>query len=254
MSLDLVGPLSPQLDDIFELEGLGQLKLPAFAEDLPPGSPESSSDTAPACTSPPQPLVHQQPPFATNLTSLPPPKSPLLPPDIPEAADAQNLPVEVNLYHKPRGNGGVWQLVEQGNRIRVTKGKGKTLKLEVKAPAYQVVNASLSVVDLSSDNPVESPEGVTLTTMKSPSDFEINLAKICKRLQISVRLHLSNGYDLVRLAHVSRLALRCAPLVTDLSNRGVCHARQRQGAHQGPGSCCRGLEPVGGGLGSRCLR
>jgi hypothetical protein len=194
---DLAGPLSPQLDDIFELEGLGQLKLPAFAEDMPPGSPESSSDTAPACTSPPQPLVHQQPPFATNLSSLPPPKSPLLPPDIPEATDSQNLPVEVNLYHKPRGNGGVWQMVEQGNRIRVTKGKGKTLKLEVKAPAYQVVNASLSVVDLSSDNPVESTDGVTLTTMKSPSDFEINLAKICKRLQISVRLHLSNGYDLV---------------------------------------------------------
>jgi hypothetical protein len=37
------------------------------------------------------------------------------------------------LYHKPRGCKGVWQKVAQSDALRVTKGKGKWLKLEIKS-------------------------------------------------------------------------------------------------------------------------
>jgi hypothetical protein len=37
----------------------------------------------------------------------------------------------VYVQHKPRGSKGVWQNVEPCQRLRVTKGKGKRLKLEI---------------------------------------------------------------------------------------------------------------------------
>lgn len=40
--------------------------------------------------------------------------------------------MDIIIYHKPRGCKGVWQKIEQGNAIRVTRGKGKWLKLEIR--------------------------------------------------------------------------------------------------------------------------
>lgn len=45
----------------------------------------------------------------------------------------QSNSIEVILYHKPRGCKGVWQKVGQSDALRVTKGKGKWLKLEIKS-------------------------------------------------------------------------------------------------------------------------
>ncbi len=112
--------------------------------------------------------------------------------------------VEVNLYHKPRGKGGVWQRVEHGDRIRVTKGKGKALKIEVKTE-YEWTEPSVSIVDLSSEPPLAITDGVSVQSIKSTSEFEINIARLCKKLQLLIRLRLTNGYDLV-----SALACVCA--------------------------------------------
>lgn len=50
----------------------------------------------------------------------------------------------VVLQHKPRGLKGAWCNVEQGQRIRVTKGKGKRLKLEIRI-AEESLAASISL-------------------------------------------------------------------------------------------------------------
>ena len=40
--------------------------------------------------------------------------------------------LQISLLHKPRGSQGVWCPVQPGEGIRVTKGKGKRLKLQIK--------------------------------------------------------------------------------------------------------------------------
>jgi hypothetical protein len=39
----------------------------------------------------------------------------------------------VSLYHRPRGSKGLWQLIGPGDKVRITTGKGKRLKLTIKS-------------------------------------------------------------------------------------------------------------------------
>jgi hypothetical protein len=41
---------------------------------------------------------------------------------------------DLAILHKPRGSKGLWQRVENNDKLRVTKGKGKRLKLQFLLP------------------------------------------------------------------------------------------------------------------------
>lgn len=71
--------------------------------------------------------------------------------------------LEVSLSHKPRGSKGVWQKVVQGDKLRVTKGKGKRLKLEART-AYEFDQASVQVqlIDLEHTTPCISANGFSV--------------------------------------------------------------------------------------------
>jgi len=105
----------------------------------------------------------------------------------------------ISLLHKPRGSQGVWQEVSNGEGLRVTKGKGKRLKLQIKANFdMDKNNVDISMVDLIMANPVASKDGFTMEgTFQSDdprvAEFEIKLIKYCKKLQFQVVIQTPLG-------------------------------------------------------------
>jgi hypothetical protein len=77
----------------------------------------------------------------------------------------QSQDLSVILTHKPRGSGGVWKQVEGGEKLRVTKGKGKCLKLEVALPdgvIYDPSQVRLMLVDLDTTPATISQDGFVI--------------------------------------------------------------------------------------------
>jgi hypothetical protein len=115
--------------------------------------------------------------------------------------------VEVLLYHKPRGCKGVWQKVSSGEPLRVTKGKGKWLKLEIKSH-YEIKAAETDVflIDVSSHNPAQQfthteDEGITIESKTDSGssgvyvvEVELKLDRVCKKLQLWATIKTSLGY------------------------------------------------------------
>ena len=64
----------------------------------------------------------------------------------------------LRLLHKPRGSKGLWQNVENGDKLRVTKGKGKRLKLQIQLPEgfkyddSDKNNIHLQLIEMESNN------------------------------------------------------------------------------------------------------
>lgn len=106
--------------------------------------------------------------------------------------------VDVLLFHKPRGCKGVWQRIEQSDALRVTKGKGKWLKLEVRSRYdFSVNDLEVYLVDATSATEIAAgalqhagDEGFVIentststTTSGQVVEMEIKLDRVCKRLQ-----------------------------------------------------------------------
>lgn len=64
----------------------------------------------------------------------------------------------LHILHKPRGSKGQWQNVTYGEKLRVTKGKGKRLKLQIQLPEgfkyddSDRNNIQLQLIELESTN------------------------------------------------------------------------------------------------------
>lgn len=95
------------------------------------------------------------PPTSLSPTSLPPASlSSVVPPSPSHSSSSSSSSVEdrgkgkvnVILLHKPRGSKGVWHPIAQGDHIRVTKGKGKRLKLEVRSNVELAQDVVVSLV------------------------------------------------------------------------------------------------------------
>jgi len=106
---------------------------------------------------------------------------------------------EVTLYHKPRNGGGVWHPVSNGEGLRVTKGKGKRLKLRIKLHIDEVVSRDqiqIGISDLTDETCAILREGFSIENYFETNDvtaheMEIKLVKYCKRLQFVVNIATS---------------------------------------------------------------
>lgn len=112
----------------------------------------------------------------------------------------------VNLYHKPRGCKGIWQLIEYGNDIRVTKGKGKWLKLEISGKQeFKDQDLEVHLVD-PTKNQIEitnsESEGICIESCCSQyksqleryeAAIELKLDRVSKNLQFWIILKMKKG-------------------------------------------------------------
>jgi hypothetical protein len=105
--------------------------------------------------------------------------------------------MNVVLMHKPRGSKGVWFPIDQGDFIRVTKGKGKRLKLEVRTATdiSQDIHLSL-VVDGAQVIPSGEENGLVVESVRSvPSctngtaatEASLKLSRLARRIAVVVR-------------------------------------------------------------------
>ncbi len=100
--------------------------------------------------------------------------------------------MSVVLLHKPRGSKGVWYPIAQGDHIRVTKGKGKRLKLEVRTNVElsQDVNVFL-VVDGGCLMPAGADSGLLVETIRSvpaSSQQQSQQSPLSNSLELSLKL------------------------------------------------------------------
>jgi hypothetical protein len=153
--------------------------------------------------------VHDRKPF-TLLPPPPPPPSIYIPSRNPNAgikvhsdvkeARGEGNGMSVVLMHKPRGSKGVWFPVEQGGFIRVTKGKGKRLKLEVRTATNISQDIHLSLmVDGNLVIPSGGESGLIVESVRSiPScsnstvtvavtEVTLKLTRLSRRLAVIVR-------------------------------------------------------------------
>lgn len=122
--------------------------------------------------------------------------------------------ISVVLLHKPRGSKGVWYPIAQGDHIRVTKGKGKRLKLEVKSSVdlsqdvnvFLVLDGGAQVMGSGGDsglivesirNLPPSPSGTSTpsgtATPLSVTELSLKLSRLSRRLSILVRAKAREG-------------------------------------------------------------
>jgi len=140
-------------------------------------------------------LADQHPPIAQLQPKQEPPS--FLDHGSPLPAPPSNLPeMKLTLYHKPRGSGGIWKPVAEGDAIRVTKDKGKKLRLRIECNFdFDWNELDVSLVDLVSYSEVR--QGFTLDLSKSTikptfAEIELNLIRICKKLQFAVLLKVGH--------------------------------------------------------------
>jgi len=106
---------------------------------------------------------------------------------------------EVTLYHKPRGSQGIWQPVLNGEGLRVTKGKGKRLKMKIKGPEpFEKSSLEIGLVDLTDVSASPSKSGFSIEQFFETEDpcileIEIKLVKYCKRLQFCLTIRVSSN-------------------------------------------------------------
>lgn len=121
-------------------------------------------------------------------------------------ADVSTSNVLVKLFHKPRGMRGAWLEVNSDDRIRVTKGKGKRLRVQVSSRRLceSIIASSLDDVSLTLFDCVRKsqvpPEEFEIDERKSSTVegdpntivLEVNLKRLSKSLQFGVRIRSKN--------------------------------------------------------------
>lgn len=159
------------------------------------GSPDSSSSCdspSSAFSSPPVLELSHKNDLPNYITSQP---------NIP-LQTAQSL--EIILSHKPRGSKGIWQPVLAGDRLRVTKGKGKRLKLELTTLVqceYDKNSLRLQLVDVEPSNSgnTDSIEGYSIESMKAfenSMEMELKLYRVSKKMYFQLDIRTKNGIRL----------------------------------------------------------
>ncbi|PRP81458.1 cell wall surface anchor family protein [Planoprotostelium fungivorum] len=117
--------------------------------------------------------------------------------NLPTATDAKDVKIEVILLHKPRGSQGVWQPIPPGAGLRVTRGKGKRLKVQIKTN-IQFNKDAVDIVLHDLMTTVSTKEGFEVqqtSDIDSPymTELELKLSKYFKRCQFIVTIQTSLG-------------------------------------------------------------
>lgn len=114
----------------------------------------------------------------------------------------------MTILHKPRGFKGVWQKVAAYDALRVTKGKGKWLKLKIESRIpFDSKKVEIFLLDIthnfqsipklehSRDEGVmiESISEIQLQGVNYVSEIELKLDRICKKLQFWALIPSSQG-------------------------------------------------------------
>jgi len=163
--------------------------------------------------------------------------------------------IELTLYHRPRGSKGVWKIISEGDKVRVTTGKGKRLKLSINS-SEQIPNLKLDVLQKAiklydlSDNETNSvtQNGFTIQSVEHSNkiiDYHINVEKGGPKLQFgfflklvssepnqfqtlegrSVEFATHNSGGTVSSSFVNTKRKRIKTLTLKESNSTVSHAR-----------------------------
>lgn len=101
--------------------------------------------------------------------------------------------LDIQLLHKPRGSQGVWYPVKLAEGLRVTKGKGKRLKLKLRSnEPFDKGHIEIGLVDMTDQSSaVATKDGFVVESVADIDDpcameLEVRLTKYCKRLQFLV--------------------------------------------------------------------
>eukprot|EP01117_Protostelium_nocturnum_P017416 TRINITY_DN7089_c0_g1_i1.p1 TRINITY_DN7089_c0_g1~~TRINITY_DN7089_c0_g1_i1.p1 ORF type:complete len:608 (-),score=224.49 TRINITY_DN7089_c0_g1_i1:39-1862(-) len=163
-------------------------QFPMLGGTWSPHSDDSSSGT----TSGTEPFESGSSPWSPDST---PPFS--IPLDASKVASLSEAKLEVILMHKPRGSQGIWQPVPPGAGLRVTKGKGKRLKIQIKSNIeFDKSRVDILMLDLMTT--VQTTEGFAVEQMfeiDSPymTELELKLSRYYKRCQFIVSVKTALG-------------------------------------------------------------
>jgi len=106
---------------------------------------------------------------------------------------------KLSMLHKPRGSKGVWQLVENKTKLRVTKGKGKRLKLQYNVQTCDEQDVQVILLDL--EKRAVCKNGFSIESAKKINqsiEMDIKLLKVCKSsLQFCLHFTTSKGHSWV---------------------------------------------------------
>eukprot|EP01116_Phalansterium_solitarium_P018964 TRINITY_DN516_c3_g1_i3.p1 TRINITY_DN516_c3_g1~~TRINITY_DN516_c3_g1_i3.p1 ORF type:complete len:979 (-),score=300.78 TRINITY_DN516_c3_g1_i3:150-3086(-) len=115
--------------------------------------------------------------------------------------------IEVRLQHKPRGCHGTWLAVEPAERLRVPKGRGKRMRLELRAQRkYLDGIVKIVLLDLVDERqpqqhpPTAPEEGAFAVKAATPGEhliIDLKVFKFAKKLQFSVTLQAADDSCLV---------------------------------------------------------
>jgi len=124
---------------------------------------------------------------------------------------SNELIIEVNLQHRPRNSKGIWQNVTSNQRLRVTKDKGKRLRLEIKINYqnlniteeqfylfYKLENLQIQLFDIEKSLYTNAFSVESSKFTNNNGEIEIKLYKVlCRRLQFMVNIPDVSGKLLV---------------------------------------------------------
>eukprot|EP01087_Luapelamoeba_hula_P008879 TRINITY_DN2259_c0_g1_i1.p1 TRINITY_DN2259_c0_g1~~TRINITY_DN2259_c0_g1_i1.p1 ORF type:complete len:1177 (-),score=200.03 TRINITY_DN2259_c0_g1_i1:219-3749(-) len=128
----------------------------------------------------------------------PPTTEPSSPVETPPIRPTDDPEMWLTLSHKPRGSGGVWKAVPEGNALRVTKDKGKRLRLLISCnfefdwdEVYITLVDHVTMVDARSGFNMDLSK---CTLQQNAATIELTLTRICKKLQFHVTLKSKFGW------------------------------------------------------------
>eukprot|EP01114_Cavostelium_apophysatum_P016754 TRINITY_DN4828_c0_g1_i1.p1 TRINITY_DN4828_c0_g1~~TRINITY_DN4828_c0_g1_i1.p1 ORF type:complete len:716 (-),score=198.63 TRINITY_DN4828_c0_g1_i1:139-2286(-) len=124
-------------------------------------------------------------------------------PDLPQLPLSATPPgnverTEVYLLHRPRNLGGTWLRVNQYDKLRVTKGKGKRLKLEILLDQSRLStkssiasNLKITLIEMESNTRSDNSSDFTIESSKildSKIEVDVKLLLVGRRLQFEISL------------------------------------------------------------------
>jgi len=192
----ICGPQEPFFDDLAFEEYLTPEMFTQCPPENSPSSPSSEGDNIPVLFESwsdfdgSSPISSPENSTPSSYPLYPSPSLPCTPLVVPD--------LEVVLSHKKRGSGGIWQPIKPGERIRVTKSKGKLIRLVINENGLanridwndKLLQIQLLLVDSAHpDAPAKENDGFTIEPPSRPTraeptfrgrEFKLKLTKICR--------------------------------------------------------------------------
>jgi len=117
-----------------------------------------------------------------------------------ESEENKSLPIQVHILQKRRGSHGSWERVSQGEGLRVTKGVGKLLRLDIRTQEKVEKgsqNFNIELWDLSGTSPLQKKDWFSVEKIEQNdptySFVEVRLNASCKKLQFRITVTTVDG-------------------------------------------------------------